>query len=125
MMAEWIIDRNGAPVLIQDEHCFRSPRGDVVSWLFGNGVYAVNGDHIGWFEISTLYDVHNRIVGMLQHTCAPLSAERLPPPMPEFSRRPHVPRLKVRHSRPPVTVPPAAQLHTRPYAGMSMRHASC
>jgi hypothetical protein len=47
-------------------------------------VYAVNGDHIGWFEISTLYDVHNRIVGMLQHTCAPLSAERLPPPMPEF-----------------------------------------
>jgi hypothetical protein len=125
MMAEWIIDRSGAPVLILDEFCFRSPRGDVVSWLFGNGVYAVNGDHIGWFEISTLYDVNNRIVGMLQHTCAPLPADRMPPPMPQFSRRPHVPLLKARHGRPPVAVPAASQLSARSYAGPAMLHASC
>ena len=109
-MADWIMDRNGTPVLILDEHCFRSPRGEVTSWLVGNGVYALNGDHIGWFEISTLYDVHNHIVGMLQHACTPQLAERVPAQMPTFSRRPHIPLLKVRHPR----VPAATQLPPQP-----------
>lgn len=94
-MADWIIDRNGAAVLILDEQCFRSLRGEVTAWLFGNGVYAVNGDHIGWFENATLSDLHDKPVGTLaqpEHAAAQL-------PMPLFARRPHVPRLKARHSR--------------------------
>jgi hypothetical protein len=118
-MAEWIIDRSGAAVLILDEHCFRSPRGDVVSWLFGNGVYGLNGDHVGWFEISTLYDLHNGIIGMLLHTYPQFVADQ-PPPMPAFSRRPHIPLLKVRHGRPPVAI--AQQLNSRPRSG-AMLHA--
>ncbi len=105
-MADWIIDRNGTAVLILDEHCFRSPRGEVTSWLVGNGVYALNGDHIGWFEISTLYDLHNQIVGMLQHACTPPLADRAPPTMPEFARRPHIPLLKARHQRVRAAMPP-------------------
>lgn len=117
-MADWIIDRNGTPVLILDEHCFRSPRGDVTSWLVGNGVYALNGDHIGWFEISTLYDVHNHIVGMLQHACTPQLAERAPAQMPVFTRRPHIPLLKGRHQRAPVSpLPPPAPPPSSMYAG--------
>jgi hypothetical protein len=99
-MADWIIDRAGKPVLILDEYCFRSPSGEVTAWLVGNGVYAVTGDHIGWFEISTLYDLHNGIVGMLQHACAPLPPASLPAEMPPFARRPHIPLLKVRRMRP-------------------------
>ncbi len=109
-MADWIIDRTGKPVLILDEYCFRSPQGHVTSWLFGNGVYALNGDHIGWFEISTLYDIHNRIVGMLAQACEPLAADHLPAQLPPFSRRPHIPLLKGRHMRTPATTmaPPQA-----------------
>lgn len=114
-MADWIIDRNGTPVLILDEYCFRSPRGEVTSWLFGNGVYALNGEHIGWFEISTLYDVHNQIVGMLQHACTPQLATRVPAQMPHFSRRPHIPLLRGRHARAPATPMPPPQ--AKSYAG--------
>jgi hypothetical protein len=99
-MADWIIDRAGEPVQILDEYCFRSLGGEVVAWLFGNGVYTVKGDHIGWFEMSTLYDLQNGIVGMLQHACAPLSPASVPDEMPPFARRPHVPPLKVRRMRP-------------------------
>ncbi|MFS2003200.1 4-fold beta flower protein [Duganella sp. CT11-25] len=116
-MADWIIDRNGTPVLILDEYCFRSPRGDVTSWLFGNGVYALNGDHIGWFDISTLYDVHNHIVGMLQHACTPQLAARVPAQMPPFPRRPQVPLLKVRHVRAPAAAQPSPPPPAMMYAG--------
>lgn len=115
-MADWIIDRNGTPVLILDEYCFRSPRGEVTSWLFGNGVYALNGDHIGWFEISTLYDVHNHIVGMLQHACTPQLAARVPAQMPPFPRRPHIPLLKGRHVRMPAAIPAPPPSQTMMYA---------
>jgi hypothetical protein len=111
-MADWIIDRSGNPILILDEFCFRSPQGHVTSWLFGNGVYALNGDHIGWFEVSTLYDVHNHILGMLAQACAPLAGD-LPKQMPQFSRRPHVPMLRGRHPRTPSsTAPDTTQFST-------------
>jgi hypothetical protein len=127
-MADWIIDRNGTPVLILDEHCFRSPKGDVTSWLVGNGVYALNGDHIGWFEISTLYDLHNHIVGMLQHACTPQMAERVPAQMPAFTRRPHIPLLKGRHQRAPISplpwpLPPPSPPSAR-FAGTLAMHAN-
>jgi hypothetical protein len=102
-MADWIIDRAGQPVQILDEYCFRSLSGEVTAWLFGNGVYSVKGEHIGWFEMSTLYDLHNGITGMLRHACEPLSPVYVPDDMPPFARRPHVPLLKVRRMRPAVT----------------------
>ena len=89
----------------------------MTSWLVGNGVYALNGDHIGWFEISTLYDLHNQIIGMLQHACTPPLAERAPPPMPEFPRRPHIPLLKARHQRIRAAMPPPAAM----YASVAMQ----
>lgn len=108
-MAAWIIDRGGKPVLILDEYCFRSPVGDVTSWLFGNGVYALNGDHVGWFENSTLFDLHNKPVGTLQQASGLQPDSTLP--MPLFSRRPHIPLLKGRHMRPPADEPAASADH--------------
>jgi hypothetical protein len=102
-MADWIIDRAGEPVQILDEYCFRSLSGEVTAWLFGNGVYSLKGDHIGWFEMSTLYDLHNGVIGMLQQACTSLPAGSMPDEMPSFARRPHVPLLKVRRMRPAAT----------------------
>jgi hypothetical protein len=87
-MADWIIDRAGEPVQILDEYCFRSLSGEVTAWLFGNGVYSLKGDHIGWFEMSTLYDLHNGVIGMLQQACTSLPAGSMPDEMPSFARRP-------------------------------------
>lgn len=99
-MADWIVDRVGAAHLILDEHSFRRLDGSVSAWLFGNGVYSMVGEHIGWFEHCFLFDIDNEVVGLLAQQCAAELLGNLPPSMPAFPRRPHVPLLRGRQRRP-------------------------
>jgi hypothetical protein len=99
-MADWIVDRVGAAHLILDEHSFRRLDGRVSAWLFGNGVYSTAGEHTGWFEHGFLFDIDNEVVGLLAQICAPELLGELPPSMPAFPRRPHVPLLRARQRRP-------------------------
>lgn len=98
IMAEWIMTLQGEPQFILDEHCFRDLRGVVNSWLFGNGVYALTGEHVGWFEAGTLFDLQNQIIGKIASALPELSTASAIE-MPVFQRRPQVPTLRARRPR--------------------------
>ncbi len=89
-MGEWIVSPRGEPVCILDEYCFRNLKGEVSAWLFGDGVYALDGEHTGWYVSDTLFDIQLQVLGTNSHAFLG---------MPEFHRRPRVPTLKPRHDR--------------------------
>lgn len=100
-MAEWMVGPQGDALIILDEFAFRDHAGAVTAWVCGNGVYNLGGEHIGWFEDGRFYDVRNRLTCMLAEA-AEIDGDddaRNLPPMPEFFRRPPMPRLKARKRR--------------------------
>ena len=103
-MVTWLYDESGDPSLILDEYCLRSPAGRPAGWIFGLTVFAINGEHMGWFEDGILYDVANHKLGFVPGarglgTRAPALGPT--PPMPPLGKRPLVPPLRGRPARPP------------------------
>ena len=102
-MVTWLYDQAGQAGAVLDEFCLRSVDGTPQAWVFGVSVFALKGEHIGWFEHGVLFDVDNRKLGFLSGALGlgramPPLAEA--PPLPAFSKRPYVPTLRARLARP-------------------------
>lgn len=103
-MLTWVYDEIGCPGAILDDFCIRSLAGNTVGWVFGVSVFSLKGEHIGWCEDGVFYDVHNKVLGFVPGASGlaldvpALAAE---PPMPTLGKRPCVPGLRGRASRPP------------------------
>ncbi len=102
-VAEWIYDQNGFAGAILDDYSLRNRDGAVVAWVFGIGVFALPGEHIGWFEDGVLFDSDNCALGFIHSTTGltlVTPAVVQAPAMPAFPRRPSTPRLHGKHGRP-------------------------
>lgn len=102
-MVTWIYDEMGNAGAILDEFCLRSNDGTPVAWVFGVSVFALKGEHIGWFEHGILFDVDNNKLGFVAGAiglggATPQLAE--PSRLPRFAKRPYVPALRARLARP-------------------------
>lgn len=101
----WVYDEIGCAGALLDDFCIRNLSGETVGWVFGLSLFSLKGDHIGWFEEGVFYDVQNKVIGFipgaagLRHEPPALAPE---PPLPAFKKRPYVPSLRGRTSRPPV-----------------------
>jgi hypothetical protein len=102
-VAEWIYDQYGLAGAILDDYSIRNRNGDVVAWVFGIGVFALPGDHIGWFEDGVLFDSDNCALGFVNAakglklvTPTIVSTPAIPP----LPRRPSTPRLHGKPGRP-------------------------
>lgn len=102
-MLTWIYDEIGCPGAILDDFCIRTAAGHTVAWVFGLSMFSLSGEHIGWYEEGVIFDLHNDVLGFipgapgLRLEAPALACE---PPMPAFSKRPHVPTLRGRGARP-------------------------
>ncbi len=102
-MVTWIYDETGTAGAILDEFCVRGIDGAPLAWVFGVSVFALKGEHIGWFEHGVLFDVDNNKLGFVAGAiglggAAPHLAEV--PPIPRLAKRPNVPTLRARLARP-------------------------
>jgi hypothetical protein len=102
-LVTWIYDEIGCAGAVLDDFCIRNLAGNTVAWVFGLSVFSLRGEHIGWYEDGVLFDIHNRILGFIPgatglRTEPPALAPE--PPLPAFSKRPHVPTLRGRVARP-------------------------
>jgi hypothetical protein len=102
-VAEWIYDQYGLAGAILDDYSIRNRDGNVIAWVFGIGVFALAGEHIGWFEDGVLFDSDNCALGFVSAakglklvTPAVVSA----PAIPQLPRRPSTPRLHGKPGRP-------------------------
>ena len=93
-MGEWMYNRNGKAVLIQDSDCLRSNHGQVVAWISGNNVFSINGRHCGWFEDGVLFDSCNCVLGFLSAATGQL------PSRPGIGSTPGTPGFAGRPGRP-------------------------
>jgi hypothetical protein len=102
-LATLVYDEIGCAGAILDEFCIRNLTGHSVGWVFGLSVFSLKGEHIGWFEEGTFFDVENRVLGFvpgakgLALALPPLAPE---PVLPAFGKRPCVPTLRGRTARP-------------------------
>jgi hypothetical protein len=99
----WIYDDIGCPGAILDEFCIRNLAGHPVGWVFGLSMFSLGGEHLGWAEDGVFYDIDNRVLGFVPGaTGLALAAPALAPepPLPVLSKRPCVPGLRGRSSRP-------------------------
>jgi hypothetical protein len=99
----WLFDETGNAGAILDEFCVRNIDGAPRAWVFGVSVFALKGEHIGWFEHGVLFDVDNGKLGFLAGAiglgaAAPELSSA--PPLPAFPKRPNVPALRARLARP-------------------------
>jgi hypothetical protein len=113
-VAEWIYDQVGLAGAILDDYSIRNRDGNVVAWVFGIGVFALPGEHIGWFEDGVLYDSDNCVLGFIdaakgRKVVTPLVVST--PALPPFARRPSTPRL---HGKP-------GRLEPGPWSGRSLQ----
>ncbi len=102
-VAEWIYDQYGLAGAILDDYSLRNRDGTVVAWVFGIGVFAMPGEHIGWFEDGVLYDSNNCALGFVEANkgLSLVTPVVMPAPsMPVFPRRPSTPRLHGKSGRP-------------------------
>lgn len=102
-MVTWLYDETGQAGAVLDEFCVRSIDGAPQAWVFGVSVFALKGEHIGWFEHGVLFDVDNRKLGFLSGAlglCGTIPPLADAPPLPVFSKRPNVPTLRARLARP-------------------------
>lgn len=102
-MLTWVYDEIGCAGAIVDDFCIRNLSGHTVGWVFGLSVFSLKGEHIGWCEEGVIFDLQNKVLGFIPGaTGLPLEAPALAPepPMPTFSKRPHVPTLRGRVTRP-------------------------
>lgn len=86
-----------------DEFCIRNLAGKAVGWVFGLSVFSPKGEHVGWFEEGTLFDIDNKVLGFVAGASLPglaLPALAPEPPEPALSKRPCVPTLRGRTARP-------------------------
>lgn len=102
-MVTWMYDETGTAGAILDEFCLRSTDGTPLAWVFGVSVFALKGEHIGWFEHGVLFDVDNNKLGFVAGAiglggASPQLADA--PPLPRFAKRPYVPALRARLARP-------------------------
>lgn len=102
-MVTWMYDETGRPAAILDEFCLRNLDGVPQAWVFGVSVFSLRGEHIGWFEHGVLFDIDNRKLGFVDGALglgaqAPLL--HAVPLAPQFGKRPCVPALRARRSRP-------------------------
>lgn len=98
----WIFDETGKAGAILDEFCIRNLDGAPQAWVFGVSVFSLKGEHIGWFEHGVLFDIHNDRLGFLKGALGVSGHVALQPPsaFPAFAKRPCVPALRARRSRP-------------------------
>jgi len=93
-MGNWIFGRNGKATLLFDSDCIRKNKGQVIAWISGVNLYALNGKHIGWFENGVLYDSQNEVLAFTND-----ASEYLPsflgisgtPGIPGFAGKPRRP----------------------------------
>lgn len=102
-VAEWIYDQYGLAGAILDDYSIRDRHGNVVAWVFGIGVFAPGGEHIGWFEDGVLFDSDNCPLGFVSAAkglklATPTAVSA--PPIPPLPRRPSTPRLHGKPGRP-------------------------
>ena len=102
-MQTWIYDEIGCAGAVLDDFCIRNLAGHTVAWVFGLSVFSLRGEHIGWYEEGVIFDIHNDVLGFIPGA-AGLGLEppalACEPPLPVFSKRPHVPALRGRRTRP-------------------------
>lgn len=102
-MLTWIYDEIGCAGAVLDDYCIRNLAGHTVGWVFGLSVFSLRGEHVGWYEEGVIYDIHNDVLGFIPGAPGlPLEQPALAcePPLPVFSKRPHVPTLRGRGARP-------------------------
>jgi hypothetical protein len=99
----WVYDEIGCAGALLDDFCIRNLSGETIGWVFGLSLFSLKGEHTGWFEEGVFYDVQNKVIGFVpgapglrleQPALAP------EPPLPAFKKRPYVPSLRGRTSRP-------------------------
>lgn len=102
-MLTWVYDEIGCAGAILDDFCIRNLSGHTVGWVFGLSVFSLKGEHIGWCEEGVIFDIQNNVLGFIPGAAGlPLEAPALAPEplLPTFSKRPHVPTLRGRVTRP-------------------------
>lgn len=102
-MTYWIYDISGYPAAILDEYCIRSETGTPIGWIFGISLFSREGVHLGWAEHGVFYDFDNRIAGFVPELAGELAGAPhclSAPPLPLLKKRPNVPTLRGRNSRP-------------------------
>jgi hypothetical protein len=102
-LVTWVFDEIGCAGAILDDFCIRNLNGNTVGWVFGLSMFSLKGEHIGWCEEGVFYDIQNNVLGFVPGAAGlrleppALACE---PPLPTFSKRPHVPTLRGRFARP-------------------------
>jgi len=102
-LVTWIYDEIGCAGAILDDFCLRNLHGHTVGWVFGLSVFSLKGEHIGWYDDGAIFDIHNNVLGFIAGAPGlPLEQPALAPEpaLPAFSKRPHVPALRGRVTRP-------------------------
>ncbi len=102
-MHTWVFDETGSAGAIVDEFCVRTTLGEPAAWVFGMSLFAITGEHIGWYEDGVFFDVHNKVLGFFAGAAGlphDFPVPLAPPPMPPLSKRPNVPPLLGRPARP-------------------------
>lgn len=92
------IEQNGVVVGKIVDHWVSSCNGEVLGFLFGTGLYALDGTHIGWVEDEMLLSSTGEVVATLQVS----AVSSQPVFFTKHSERPRVPVLGPRSQKPAV-----------------------